>query len=193
MPFSNLIAKRYASALFDLSSEDNCVDAVDADFSSLIEMIESCVGLKSVITIPTIDSDQQKNALIRIAHKSKLHKHVCSLLLLLARKRRMLIISDIYDEFCDLLRKQRNEIKALVISSRELEKGESSTIEKLLMKHFCADSIILEQTVDNSLWGGSVVEVKGMRIDTSVRGRLRRIEKQLKQTNLEEGNFDNVT
>lgn len=193
MSFSNLIAKRYASALFDLSCEDDCLSSVSSDFYSLIEMIESDLGLKRVVTIPTIDPNQQKNALVRVAQKAKLHKHLCSLVFLLASKRRMPLITDVYHEFCEIVREQNKQIKALVISSRELDKKESNSIEKLLLRHFHADSILLEHAVDNSLWGGSVVEVKGFRIDVSVKGRLRQMEKQLKQASLEEGNLTNVT
>jgi F-type H+-transporting ATPase subunit delta len=165
------LAGRYASAVFDLAREQNAMDAVSADFSSLGTAIASSKDLARFVKAPVFTSEMQKKGMDALLVKigaSPLTKNFVSLL---ASKRRLSALADIIRSFEALVAAQKGEVQASVTSARALSDAETNQL-KAALKASLGREPRLESKVDPSLLGGLVVKVGSRMIDSSLRTKL---------------------
>ena len=74
--------------------------------------------------------------------------------------------------------KSRGEIKAKLSSSKELSQVEIENIQKQLSENFTS-KIILDYKYDPTLIGGLIIQVESIMIDTSIKNRLKQLEKSM--------------
>jgi len=74
--------------------------------------------------------------------------------------------------------KSRGEIKAKLSSSKELSQVEIENIQKQLSESFTS-KIILDYKYDPTLIGGLIIQVESIMIDTSIKNRLKKLEKSM--------------
>ena len=99
-------------------------------------------------------------------------------LIFLISKRRFFYIEKILQDFVDTCSKKRGEIKAELVSSKELSDQEISEIKDDLSKNF-SSKIKLNYKYDKSLIGGLVVQVGSTMVDTSIKNKLQQIENRM--------------
>ena len=68
--------------------------------------------------------------------------------------------------------KSRGEIKGKLSSSKELSQVEIENIQKQLSENFTS-KIILDYKYDTTLFGGLIIQVGSIMIDTSIKYRLK--------------------
>jgi F-type H+-transporting ATPase subunit delta len=108
---------------------------------------------------------------------SKITKNFLSVLVF---KRRVFYINKIFLSFLSLASKQRGELKASLISSKNLTNDELKNLNNDLSQTMGA-SIALDYKVDENLIGGLKMQIGSLMIDTSIKNKL----KKYKQTMLE--------
>jgi F-type H+-transporting ATPase subunit delta len=175
---SSLIASRYASALVDVAEEGAAVDKVSGDLVDLREMIEGSSDLQAVIANPLSNSEQQKNAMIKIADKAGFQKITANFLAVLAENRRLIDILSIIDAFAKELSSRRDEIEATIKSATTLSAAQTKDLQKQLSK-VMGSNVTLNVEVDKDLLGGMVVTVGSLMVDDSVRSKLERLQRAM--------------
>ena len=95
--------------------------------------------------------------------------------LLLVHKRRIFFIKKILDSFQRLCSKKRGEIKASLISSKELSKSELDEISKDLSATM-GSILKFDYKVDKELIGGLKLQLGSFMIDTSIKSKLKKYE-----------------
>jgi F-type H+-transporting ATPase subunit delta len=180
----NPVAYRYASALFGIAVEEKSENTLLSQFSELIAMMSTHNNLQQAIDAPLVKIKEQENALGLIAKKAKWHQHFASMLKLMAQRRRLAILPDVYDAFVERVRNKNNEIHALVTSAKPLSDSDKKKIEQIIAKPKKTSKVVLEEHLNDSLLGGFIIEVGSTRIDASLAGRIRRLEQNLRKTNL---------
>ena len=90
-------------------------------------------------------------------------------------KRRIFFVKKIFDSFLKLCSKKRGEIKASLISSKELSQPELEEISVDLSKHM---GVILkfDYKFDKELIGGFKLQLGSFMIDTSIKNKLKKYE-----------------
>ena len=84
-------------------------------------------------------------------------------------------IKTILQDFVDTCSKKRGEVKAELISSKELSGEQVIKIKDELSQNFNA-KIKLDYKYDKSLIGGLVIQVGSIMVDTSIKNKLQQIE-----------------
>ena len=74
-----------------------------------------------------------------------------------------------------LCSKKRGEVKASLVSSKNLSKDELNDISKELSKSM-GSTIKLDYSVDESLIGGLKIQLGSFMIDTSIKNKLKKYE-----------------
>jgi len=97
---------------------------------------------------------------------------------LLIRKRRIFFIKKIIDSFLRLCLKNRGEIKASLISSKELSPEELENISKELSSSM-GSTIKFDYKVDDGLIGGLKLQLGSFMIDTSIKNKLKKYEQRM--------------
>jgi F-type H+-transporting ATPase subunit delta len=106
---------------------------------------------------------------------SKIIKNFLGVLII---KRRIFFIKKIFINFLSLASKKRGELKASLISSKNLTSEELENLSKDLSKTAGAP-IAFDYEVDENLIGGLKMQIGSLMIDTSIKNKLKKYEQTM--------------
>ena len=98
--------------------------------------------------------------------------------LLLVEKRRIFFVKKISESFLKLCSKKRGEVKASLISSKELSETELENISKELSSSM-SSNIKFNYKVDKELIGGLKLQLGSFMIDTSIKNKLNKYKQEM--------------
>jgi F-type H+-transporting ATPase subunit delta len=175
------IARRYATALFELAKEQNALDKIAADLQALGNIIAESKDFVAFIGNISYKRAEQGKAIAAIAEGAKLSPLTKNFLGLLAAKRRLGALPEIIAAVQAAIDAHKGETTAEVISAQALDKGQADSIATALKKALGLN-VRLKLTQDPSIMGGLVVRVGSMLVDSSVRTKLERLTRALKSS-----------
>ena len=173
--FSTETSERYASALFQLAVEEKNLNIVEQNVSNFQKIYKNNPDLRNFIKNPTNTDEEQSGLVEALSKKINLTKIFKNFLLLLIKKRRIFFIEKILASFNKLVTRQKGEINASLISSKELSKQEIEKISKELSIDR-GSSIKFSFEVDKSLIGGFKVQIGSLMIDSSIKNKLKKFQ-----------------
>ncbi len=176
--FSAETSERYSRALFEVAKESNELDKIEIDIKNFLILFNNSVDLKNFIQNPTQTIETQNNVINLLSEKLSFSKNLKYFFLLLIKKRRFFFVKKITDNFLRLCSKKRGEIKASIISSKELSTDELANISKDLSSSI-GSTIKFEYKVDQDLIGGLKLQMGSFMIDTSLKNKLKKYEQKL--------------
>lgn len=173
----SLVGIRYAASFFELGVDENCLDALYADMGLLYDVICENPDILKVLAAPTIGKDE-KHKMLDDAFGETLTRYTQNFLHLLVDKRRIAVFEDIGEEFRRLYREKNGIIQAFAITARPLE-GE--LVQKLTdkLEQITGKKIELINNIDTTVIGGLLLQMEGEQFDSSIRGRLEGLRKQM--------------
>ena len=173
--FSTETANRYALALFELANENSELDVVEKNIQDLLQIYNSSSDLKNFIKNPTQSQFNQLKVIQELSSKMNLLKVVNNFLSILVTKRRIFFLNNIFQNFLILVSKKRGELKASLVSSKNLSDDELQNLNKELSQTI-GTSITFDYKVDESLIGGLQMQIGSLMVDTSIKNKLRKYE-----------------
>jgi F-type H+-transporting ATPase subunit delta len=173
------LAGRYASALFDLASENGTVTAVESDLGTLGAALAESGDLAALTTNPQIARSAQGAAMAQVAGKLKLSPLTTNFLGVLAANRRLAKLPAIISAFKAIAAAQRGEVTATVTSAHPLSDDQIAALKTKLTARE-GRTVMLSAKVDPDLLGGLVVTIGSTRIDASIRTRLNSLAQAMK-------------
>ncbi len=176
--FSNSTSKSYALALYELSKESSELNKVETDMKDLGLLLEQSVDFREMIQNPTVAKEDKKNIIFMIADKNNFSKNLKKFLGFVAFNNRLFYLKNIIQSFLDLVSDSKGELKAKLISSKELSLEEKKKIQSELSKNF-KSSLKIDYKYDPNLIAGLIIQVGSIMIDTSIRTKLRKLEKNM--------------
>jgi len=176
--FSETSAGRYSLALYELAIEANMLSEIEVHAASIINLIASSEDFNSLIKDPTNKKEDQLNALNKISEKFKINELLTKFLNFLISKRRFFYVDKILKNFSETCSIKRGELKAELISAKDLTENEVNSIKEELTKNF-SSKIRLNYKHDASLIGGLIVHVGSTMVDTSIKNKLQQIENRM--------------
>ena len=174
------IAKRYATALFDLADETDDIPTLEKNVTTLKRSIDESTDLNSLISSPIYSREQQKSAITAIAKKMGLSSVMTNTLSLMAEKRRLSLVPTFLFVLNDLIVASKNEITAELISAKSLSKAQIDKLAKSLKTNFGKD-VKINASVDENLIGGMIVKVGSRMIDTTIHAKLNSLQNIMKE------------
>jgi F-type H+-transporting ATPase subunit delta len=170
---------RYASALFDLASENGNVSAVESDLEKLGQALGESPELVGLIRNPQISRADAGKALDAVADILSLAPLTRNFLGVLAGNRRLARLPETIRAFSTIAANARGEATAEVTTAHAL--GEDQ-VEALRQKLEAREgrNVKIRTSVDPDLLGGLVVTIGSKRIDSSIRTRLNSLAQAMK-------------
>lgn len=163
------LARRYASAVFQLAKEAGTVAGVQHDLHTFVQSLDADESVRKFFRSPVVDRKEKETILAQAF--DKLDPIALHTILLLVRKRRESLVEEIVVQYDALEREARGAQTLLVTSARELSASElDAIVAKLAAKFHTAFDVT--QTVDPTLIGGVRITVGDMLADGTVAGRL---------------------
>jgi len=176
--FSSETANRYALALYELAKENLELESVEKNVNEFLTVYKTSEDLKNFIKNPTQSQSIQLEILDKISAQMNLSKIIKNFLSVLVIKRRIFFINKIFLNFLSLASKQRGEIKASLISSKNLTREELDTLNKELSQT-TGTPIAFDYKVDENLIGGMKMQIGSLMIDTSIKNKLKKYEQTM--------------
>tara|TARA_Y100000590_G_scaffold241626_1_gene271651 strand:- start:45 stop:602 length:558 start_codon:yes stop_codon:yes gene_type:complete len=176
--FSDISARRYSLALYELADENKMIEEIEDHSNVIIKLISGSEDFKSLIKNPTNNQKDQLLAISRIFQNYKLNKLLNKFLGFLISKRRFFYVEKILNDFVETCSIKRGEVKAELISAKQLSDNEINIIKEDLTKNF-SSKIKLKYKHDESLIGGLTIQVGSVMVDTSIKNKLQKIENRM--------------
>ena len=176
--FSTETSERYSRALYEVSKEAREIEKTEVDIKIFQSLHDNSLELKNFIENPTNTIEVQNKILSLLSEKLSFSKNLKNFFLLLIKKRRIFFVKKIIDSFLKLCSKKRGEIKASLISSKELTSSELESISKELSLSM-GSTIKFDYKVDKDLIGGLKLQLGSFMIDTSIKNKLKKYEQKM--------------
>ena len=176
--FSEIAAGRYALALFELGQENSELNRMEIESKSLQDLFKKSSEFMRFVKDPTYKRNEQLEAIKMVSNRFKFTNTFSKFLSFLCFKRRLFFLEKILDNFLKLISRGRGEIEAQLTSSKKLSPNEIEIIQKELSENF-ASKVKLNCKYDSTLIGGLVIQVGSIMIDTSIKNKLRQLEKRM--------------
>ena len=171
--FSTEASERYSRALFEVANESKELDKIEKDIKNFQSLLNSSFEIKNFIQNPTQSINTQNSVIKILTEKLGFSKNLKNFFLLLVAKRRIFFVKKITESFLKLCSKKRGEIKASLISSKELSPNELDQISKDLSKSM-GSTLKIDYKVDKELIGGLKLQLGSFMIDTSLKNKLKK-------------------
>ena len=173
------LAGRYASALFDLASENGTVTAVESDLDKIEAALAESAELAAVTTNPKVSRSDAKKALWGVSAILGLTELSQKFLGVLAQNRRLNQLPKVIAAFRAIAAAQRGEVTAQVTSAHALTDAQLADLKAKLTARE-GRTVKLSTKVEPDLLGGLVVTIGSKRIDASIRTRLNSLSQAMK-------------
>jgi F-type H+-transporting ATPase subunit delta len=176
--FSNSTSASYAVALYELSKENSEIDDVEIGMKNLQKILNISSDFKEMILSPTVTKEDKKNVIFAIADKNNFSRILKNFLGIVAIKNRLFFLGKIIESFLNLVSNNKGELKAKMITPKKLSTHEQENIQKELSKDF-KSSLNIDFEHDPNLIAGLIMQVGSVMIDTSIKTKLKKLEKNM--------------
>ena len=174
------VAERYAGALFELARESNSADSIERSLDTFLGLLSGSADLRRFVLSPMFSNAEQEQGLNAILKSSGITGLARDFFLVLAKNRRLFAVENVIKAYKSLCAKARGEVEAQVISATPLTKAQTQDLTDTLRQKL-GMTPRLTATVDSKLLGGLIVRVGSQMIDTSLRTKLKNLEKVMKE------------
>ena len=175
----DVIANRYAEALFQIGEEENKTDNLYNELKEVSSLITTNNDLYNVMKSPLV-SKNEKIQLIDTLFAGKIDNDLKNFFKILVEKGRITSVEAIEATYKELLNEKNNILEEYVISAVPMYIEKIKDLETELSKKY-NKNVTLENKVDKSVLGGVLVRLGNTEIDGTIKTRLDGLKNQLSQ------------
>ena len=178
----NIVARRYARALFAIGQEENEAELKRYcnDLLQLSGVLKDSPELMKVFRNPVFTTAEKKGVVTKVLAKTKPCKLVKNFCLLLADKNRLECLPEIGAYFSILLDEVQGIVRGDLITSVDLTDPLKAQIREQLEKQ-SGQKIVLEYAVDPNILGGLKLKIGDRVLDASIRAQLDILRENIKR------------
>jgi F-type H+-transporting ATPase subunit delta len=178
----NIVARRYAKALFALAAKAGKKAPADygKDLEAFASILESSPDLLKVFANPIITADVKKAVLAGVLGKLSLKPAVANFLSLLADKERLPFVLDVTATYRALLDEAEGVMRGQLVTAYALTEARQDQIKGKLEKQ-SGKKLVLSFAVDPAILGGVLLKVGDKVLDASLRAQLEILKEQIKR------------
>ena len=176
--FTNTTSKSYALALYELAKENSELNKVEDGMHGIKALLSESSDFKEMILNPTVTKEEKNKVIIEMVDQYSFCQTLKKFLGFLTIKNRLFFLNQIIDSFLNLVSSVKGELKAKLLSSKELSKVELEKIRNELSKDF-QSSIKIDYKYDPDLIVGLVIQVGSVMVDTSIKNKLKQLQKSM--------------
>lgn len=165
----SVVARPYASAIFELAQAENNLSAWSEKLYFASEVIKSS-EIRAIIQNPSITKERKLELLLSILAEN-VDTSFQNLLHLLIDNRRLFALPAIYTIYEEYRAEAEKTTKVEVVTAYTMTNEQIEVLKQKLSTKFNTD-IELDIYIDASILGGAIIRSGDMVIDGSVRGKL---------------------
>ena len=176
---SRTAAARYARALLDVGVKESVdLERAARDLDEVIAFLKEQPALARLLLNPAVPAPRKRAAMEEIVKLSALTPTVSKLLVLLADRDRLALLSELSAAYHEMLAVRQNVVRAQITSAEPLSAERIAAIEGRLAA-LTGKRVTMTTRVDQRLIGGVIARVGGTVYDASVATQLKKIRERL--------------
>lgn len=180
---AKLISKTYADALFEIAIEQNKVDSLMEEASSMKQILIDNCELCNLLNHPQI-MKEEKIKVVEDIFKGRISDEILGLFVIIVQKDRFKVFQDVLDYFIDEIKEYKGIGVAYVTSAIELNEIQKSNIVEKLLKTTKYNAMEMIYIVDKKLIGGMIIRVNDRVVDSSLATKLATMQADLHKIQL---------
>jgi F-type H+-transporting ATPase subunit delta len=171
-----VVSRTYAQALFDLAKEQGRLDVVREELTDFVATLHEVPELDALLRNPQLDPATKSDVLDEVLADSD--QLVRNFLRVVAARGRGGQIEEIVREFDALYSAEEQVLNVELATAYELSDEDAREIISQIEKA-SGRTVEARRSVEPDLIGGIVLKAGSLRVDSSVRGRLNRLRREL--------------
>jgi F-type H+-transporting ATPase subunit delta len=172
-------ANRYARALFDVGvTEQSDLQAIEQQLAAFVDLVRQHATLEKVLLNPAVPAPRKRAAVAALVKGAGFLPMVEKLLVLLAERDRLMLLTDLLEAYRDRLLDHQNIVRADVATAAPLSPDRANAIERSLAQ-VTGRIVRLSTRIEPALIGGVVARVGGTVYDASVSTQLQKMRQKL--------------
>jgi F-type H+-transporting ATPase subunit delta len=171
-----VVARTYARALFEAAKDAGRIDEVRDQLATFVEAVDEVPELRSLIRNPELDPLTKAAALDAVLEGAD--ELIRNFVRVVTRKGRAAQLDEIAREYEVLVAAEDQILSVKLTTAYELSDDEAAAIVKQI-EEASGQRVEAARTVDPDLIGGLVLKAGSLEVDSSVRGRLDRLRRNL--------------
>lgn len=175
---AKLVSKTYAQALFELAVEEDKTLSFMEEAVGLLEVIRTSAEFGQFMNHPKIQKEN-KLEVVQNVFRDKISKEMLGFLVTIIEKDRYTDIEAILDDFIASVKEYNNIGTAYVTTAIAINDQEKQDIESRLLATTRYRTIECIYDVDTNLIGGMVIKMGDRVVDSSIRTKLDKLQREL--------------
>jgi F-type H+-transporting ATPase subunit delta len=171
-----VVARTYARALFEAAKEQGRVDEVREELDSFMNAVDEMPELQALIRNPELDPPEKAEVLGAVLKDAD--EVVRNFVKVVTVKGRAPILGEIVHEYGSLVAAEEQILNVELTTAYELSDDEAAAIVGQI-EQASGRRVEASRMVDPELIGGLVLRAGSLEVDSSVRGRLERLRRDL--------------
>ena len=172
------IEKIYSEALFEIAEEDNSAKNLLDELNSLSDIFKDNPEFSKLLSAPTV-SMNEKISVVKNIFGGKISETALNFICVLTEKNRASYLPKIADSFRKLYNDKNNIVEIKVTTCVSLTAILRDKL-KAKLESVYNKTVIMKEFVDEKLIGGIVINYGNTMIDGSVKSKLERMQKQIR-------------
>jgi F-type H+-transporting ATPase subunit delta len=173
----NLLAKRYARALFDLALEQKVQDKIAEDMKLIDEVLRENKELRRILSNPVI-AGSKKVKVLEAIFKKHVNKLTLEFFKLLIKKNRESYLDSVSLAYLKIHRDYYHILPTTLVTAYKTTKATKEAVMKKV-KEVTNKKIELHEVLDDSIIGGLIILYDDYQYDASIKTQLNKLHKQL--------------
>ena len=168
------IAKRYASAIYDIAESSDKIGEIREALNILAENYNEDEEFKVFLLDPSIKYDEK----VKYLHKSFdfISEDAFKIINYLVKKGRVSLAEKIKDSYLKIYYEKNNKILVNATFTKELSDNQREALMKKLEEKY-KKKIVLNLSVDEELIGGGIIKIGNKALDGSIKSQFENIKK----------------
>ena len=175
---AKLVSRTYAQALFELAVEENKTAPFMGEAAGLLEVIRTNAEFGQFMNHPKIQKED-KLQVVKNVFENQISKELVGFLVTIVEKDRYTEIEEILSEFIAAVKEYNNIGTAYVTTAIAINDQEKQDIESRLLATTRYKTIECIYDVDQDLIGGMVIKMGDRVVDSSIRTKLDKLQREL--------------
>lgn len=175
---AKLISKTYGEALFELAVEENKTDTFAEEIQGIREILDENKEFSLLMNHPKI-MKEEKIKIVENVFKGRISEELVGFLVLVISKGRYSEIDAILNYFLEKIKGFKGIGIAYVTTAISLKDEQKKVIENKLIHTTSFNKMEMHFLEDEKIIGGMVIRIGDRVVDSSIRSKLSKLEKQL--------------
>jgi F-type H+-transporting ATPase subunit delta len=171
-----VVSRTYATALFEAAKEKGRLEPVRDELDQFVTALHEVPELAALLRNPQLDPQTKSEALDAVLAEAD--EILRNFLRVVTEKGRSAQIEEIARDFQTLFAAEQQVLKVELTTAFELSDADARDIVQQI-ERASGRTVEATRSVDPKLIGGIVVTAGSLRVDSSVRGRLERLRREL--------------